>query len=489
MQKLKLGTRMSRLALVQARYIKAQLEKYHPGIEIELVGISTHGDQNQSAPLWQLGEVGVFTKEIDEQLLNGKINFAVHSMKDLGTERPAGLKIAAIPPRELPYDVALFCSDIQDILASGRPLRIGTSAPRRHQLIPPFLQKALPNFKSGLELIALRGNIDTRLKKLKNGELDGIVLAFAGLSRLFEDTETHAFTTELLADLCWMVLPLTACPGAPGQGALAIESLEDRVDIQQILSCLHDPVSAAQITHERAILKAQGGGCHQRFGVTTLAHTELLSPLTLIRGVNLQGAPVDANHVDMPALTGNIWWGSEWNGQLFKSETLSTPFAQTKAVFIANAKACPADLPADTRIWVSGTASWFKLAQQGHWIEGCADGLGFDFIRLLVAKPLLQLPPLPEWAVYTHADAINNWPDMQAYATYRLIPDIQPEALAALQAADTVVWSSPSQYELLKPYVKADVQHACGPGKTVEYLRQAGIHNLIILPFAAPALV
>jgi len=163
--KLRLGTRTSLLAMAQSHEIARALRAAHPDLEIEFVGITTSGDRDTSKPLWQMDTVGIFTREIDEKLLAGEIDFAVHSLKDLGTQRPAGLVTAAIPPRAPPYDVVLFRADIMDILRSGRALNIGTSAPRRNQLVPEFLSRALPQIsgKPKINIQTLRGNVDTRV--------------------------------------------------------------------------------------------------------------------------------------------------------------------------------------------------------------------------------------------------------------------------------------------------------------------------------------
>jgi len=487
--KLKLGTRKSLLAMAQARQIAVALRAAHPNVEIEFVGISTHGDRDQTAPLWQMETVGIFTRDIDEKLLSGDIDFAVHSMKDLGTQRPAGLVTAAIPPRAPPYDITLFRTDIMEILASGRPIKIGTSAPRRHELVPKFLARALPQASSApihIETTPMRGNVDTRLKRLhEDGEraLDGIVLALAGLVRLYADDAARPILGQHLVGLKWMVLPLTHCPGAPGQGALAIEARADRADVIEILRALHDPLTAQQIHSELAVLTQHGGGCHQRFGVTTLQLPNLPSPLTLVRGKDQNGAEVsEMRYASIPDFSGKkIWHGREWNSKIFTTEKLSAYVTDSAAAFIANARAAPDSITRGIRIWTSGTASWFELARRGLWAEGCADSFGFNFIQRLLAEPLLKLPPLTEWNIYTHADAIG-WEGMHLCPTYRLVPNPPPKAMTEIAAADVVIWSSASQYRTLHIHARKDAIHACGPGKTGEYLRAQGVQNLVVLP-------
>lgn len=488
--KLRLGTRKSLLAMAQSRQVVAALQATHPGLEVELVGITTHGDRDQSAPLWQMDTVGIFTRDIDEKLLTGEIDFAVHSMKDLGTQRPGGLTCAAIPPRAPPYDVALFRPEIMEILASGRPIKIGTSAPRRNELVPKFLTRAMPKISSHpiqIETVPLRGNVDTRLKRLHeigDRALDGVLLAFAGLSRLYADEIAQPILEEHLRDLRWMVLPITHCPGAPGQGALAIETRGNHSEVIDILRSLHDPITAAQIQTEMNVLSEHGGGCHQRFGVTTLRLPQMESDLTLVRGSNETGKPVDETcHANPPDFARKkIWHGKNWNSKIFTVEKFASHAQDSVAAFIAHSRALPDHINSTTRLWASGATSWFKLAERGLWIEGCADGFGFDFIRALLAQPVLRLPPLPEWEVYTHADATEGWTDMHACPTYRLIPNPPPEAIAELAAADVIIWSSAHQWRAMHAHARTGAIHACGTGKTAEFLRAHGVKNLVILP-------
>lgn len=476
--------------MAQSRGIAAALHAANPDIDIEFVGINTAGDRDQSAPLWQMDTVGIFTRDIDEKLLAEEIDFAVHSMKDLGTQRPAGLITVAIPERAPPHDVVLFRPEIVDILRTGRAVKIGTSAPRRTELLPNFLSKALPKISETplqIEITSLRGNVDTRLKRLhETGEraLDGVVLAFAGLSRLHADDLARAIIQAHLQGLRWMILPLTVCPGAPGQGALAIEARADNDPVRKILNVLDHASTAVQIATEHHVLREYGGGCHQRFGVVTLSLPNMESPVTLIRGANQKDDDVSETRVqNAPDFTGKkIWQGSEWTRRIFEMQRMTPEKNNFPAVFTANSRALTSNMPHDARLWTSGVRSWFNLAEMGHWVEGCADGFGFDFIRPLLNDPVLSLPPLAEWGVYTHVDAADGWHDMQVAPTYRLVPNPPPECIAEISAADVVVWASGSQFDALYPHVRPDAMHVCGPGKTAQHLREKGVKNLVVLP-------
>ena len=502
---LRLGTRRSALAWVQSSQVAAALRAAHPGLQIEMVGIETRGDRIIDVPLSGIEGKEFFTAEIDAALLEGRVDLTVHSLKDLSLERPAPLLLGAIPRRANPRDIAIFAPDALQRLQSGAGLRIGTASPRRQQLLPGFLQRALPHgTRNAIELVPLRGNVDSRLRRLREPRgserhLDGVVLALAGLTRLFADTVTErqgqALLTELLRDLPLMVLPLTECPAAPGQGALAIECRAGDARTRAVLAALEHAPTRAAIAAERAVLAQHGGGCHQRFGATQLQVPGAGSVL-LLGGVAADGQDITGRRwtpespLPPPPAGLQAWDGSRSTAAaatrtLVDADALTPALAARDAVFLAHSRALPAGgaaALAGKRVWTSGSASWFRLAEQGVWVEGCAEGLGAAFAADLVREPVLRLPALRDWAVLTHAGAEAGWGEGEwagsaVTATYAgadtTLPD--PQALAA---ATHLWWSSVSQFELGRAQVRADAHHACGPGKTYEHLRRAGLAQL-----------
>lgn len=235
-----LGSRGSQLALWQANHIKDKLES-ELGIEVKLEIIKTTGDKITDVPLAALGGTkALFTKEIEEAMLAGKVDLAVHSMKDMPTLLPAGLTIGAVPRREDPRD-ALLTRNGKGFSELPQGAKIGTSSLRR--------EVQLKRRRKDLEIVTLRGNIDTRLRKLDEGQYDAIILAAAGLKRLgWEERITELFDTNIM-------LP------AVGQGALAIETREDDKELLEALGCLRDPDTEAATRAERAFLAKMEGGC------------------------------------------------------------------------------------------------------------------------------------------------------------------------------------------------------------------------------------
>ena len=248
MSKLRIGSRGSQLALWQADHISALLRARGHQVELEI--IHTTGDKITDVPLAMVGTKGgvgkgIFTKEIEEALAAGRVDLAVHSLKDLPTELPPRFEIAAITEREDPRDA--FCSrhysEIKDL---PQRARVGTSSLRR--------QAQLKAIRPDLDMHPLRGNVDTRLRKLEQGEYDAIILASAGLNRLGK--------TELIQQ----IIPAEIMCPAAGQGALGIEIRQGDAGTRDLLAFLNDPNARAATTCERALLNSLGGGCQVPIG-------------------------------------------------------------------------------------------------------------------------------------------------------------------------------------------------------------------------------
>lgn len=256
--KLRLGTRGSELARTQSEGIAQQLRA--AGHEVELVVISTEGDRSTAPSFGSIGALGVFVREIEHALLEDEVDLAVHSFKDLPTESPAGLTIAAIPSRVDAADVLIvrdsaYDRDGAEGLAVREGARIGTSSVRRTAW--------LKHLRPDLDVAPLRGNVPTRVGKLRAGDYDAIVLAAAGLARLDDPNGPLA---DALAGLKTSRLDPQRFVPAPAQGALAVQCREARHDVREALAALDDPASRAAVTIEREALRRAEGGCNTAFG-------------------------------------------------------------------------------------------------------------------------------------------------------------------------------------------------------------------------------
>jgi len=242
--KLRIATRRSNLALVQTRWVGEQLGRHFPGLTVEEVHVQTQGDRIQDRPLAEVGGKGLFVSEVEAVVVRGQADFAVHSLKDVPGDVPLaeGMGILSVPVREDPRDV-LLTVDGTDLGSLKRGAKVGTTSRRR----VVQLQRQRPD----LCFVPLRGNIETRLRKLLEGQCDAIVLAAAGLAR-----------TGVLDETPHSVLPPDICLPAVGQGALAIEGALSDETLRKYLKAIEDPTTRIQITAERAMLQKLEGNCH-----------------------------------------------------------------------------------------------------------------------------------------------------------------------------------------------------------------------------------
>jgi len=277
-ERIVIATRESRLALWQAEHVRGLLQKLYPACRVELLGMTTRGDQILDRPLAKVGGKGLFVKELETALLERRADLAVHSMKDVPMVLPPEFLLAATGPREAPFDA--FVSSRYASLDDMPPgAVIGTSSLRR--------ESQLHANHPHLAVTSLRGNLDTRLRKLDAGEYDAIILAAAGLSRLGLGERIRA------------VLPAEVSLPAAGQGALGIEVLADRPELAAWLAPLDDPATAACVRAERAVSRALAGSCEVPLG----AYAELRAGAIYLRGFV---ALPDGTRIARAELTGAV---------------------------------------------------------------------------------------------------------------------------------------------------------------------------------------
>ena len=287
---LRIATRESPLALWQANFVKDALNQHHPALYVELVPMTTRGDQILDSPLAKVGGKGLFVKAREKAMLDGRADLAVHSMKDVPMEFPEGLGLAVICEREDPAD-AFVSNDYRSLKELPQGARVGTSSFRR--------QCQLKEQRPDLEILDLRGNVGTRLGKLDSGGYDGIILAAAGLIRLdLEDRIRERLAYELS-------LP------AGGQGAVGIECRNDDLETLKLLDCLHHTQTAARVTAERAVNARLEGGCQ----VPIASFAELEGDSLNLRAL-------------VGAVDGSVIYRSERNGSQHDAERLGIEVAE-----------------------------------------------------------------------------------------------------------------------------------------------------------------
>jgi hydroxymethylbilane synthase len=255
-----IATRESPLALWQASFVKAQLEKHHPHLVVSLLGITTTADTMLETPLLQIGGKGLFVKELEEALLDGRADIAVHSMKDVPMELPPGLCLPVMCEREDPRDafVSLQFDSLDDL---PKKALLGTSSLRR--------QSQLASLRPDIEMKYLRGNVNTRLSRLERGDYAAIILAAAGLKRLNLQQYIRSY------------LSLDQSLPAAGQGVLGIECRSDDIETQKFIASLNHTESQLCVTAERAMCQRLGGGCH----VPVAAFADIVDNKIFLRGL------------------------------------------------------------------------------------------------------------------------------------------------------------------------------------------------------------
>ncbi len=275
-QTLRIATRKSQLALWQAEFVAAELQARHPGLQVELVKMITQGDKILDTPLAKVGGKGLFVKELENGLLSETADIAVHSMKDVPVELPDGLHLPVICPREDPRD-AFVSNEFNNFGALPQGAKVGTSSLRR--------QCQIREKRPDLQILDLRGNVNTRLAKLDAGDYDAIILASAGLKRLgMEDRITESLPVDLS-------LP------AIGQGAIGIECRQDDEWVNDLITPLHDIKTATRVQAERAMNLRLHGGCQ----VPIAGYAEIEHGILLLRG--LVGKP-DGSHIIRSEIAG-----------------------------------------------------------------------------------------------------------------------------------------------------------------------------------------
>ena len=280
----RIGSRKSQLALVQTHWVQAELSRHFPDITFEVSTMETQGDKILDVALSKIGDKGLFTQELEDDMLSGDIDFAVHSLKDLPTNLPEGLRLGCVTKREDPADAMVVHEKHKDKMLDTLPegVVIGTSSLRRLAQ----LRHHFPHFK----FKDIRGNVNTRLRKLDEGEYDAIVLAAAGLNRLDMSGRIH------------QILPSEISLHAVGQGALGIECRQGDDDILAILKVLEHEVTAQRCYAERAFLRELEGGCQVPIGVNTTIESDTLTLTGIVASLDGQqlikdevtGSPKDA---------------------------------------------------------------------------------------------------------------------------------------------------------------------------------------------------
>ena len=475
MKTLKIVSRKSPLARIQAQLVAEKISQSSPHIQIQHLYKTTLGDADLNTPLNKMPDIGVFTNDIREDLLSGTADIAVHSWKDLPVELEEGTTILGTLERADMRDMVFLKKESMQ----KKDLVILSSSPRREKNLSNFLPMALP-FETNISFKDVRGNIHTRLRKLIEGQEDALVVAKAAIDRFIE-SKSDEFKNEkeelleMVESLNWMILPLSQNPCAAAQGALAIEARQNDEAVKEIIAKISSQKDFNSVEIERSILKSYGGGCHQKIGVSnqSLKNGNVLT----VKGETEEGREIlersfsaddDDRYFDSVNAE-NFFPKDREEQKFFTREPVSESNERLKSlknqgIYVSRSNTLeePNLIDKSNIIWTSGMDTWKSLARKGYWVNGSSDSLGEN------NSP--EESPFKEthWLKITHKDNLNE--SKELLVTYKLKP---LEISVRLKDCDYFYWMSASSFILaIKQYPEIiNKNHACGLGKTFDIIQ------------------
>ena len=487
----KIGTRGSLLALTQCGQIKDQLEAA-TGDTFELVAIKTQGDIQTTQPLWQMEGNNFFTKELDEALLKGEVDLVVHSYKDLGSIRPEGISLAAVTKRTFAHDILLIKNETIPTIKNRTEFIVGTSSPRRVVNLEKDLAAFLPKGKNVVvKTKMLRGNINTRIQKLRDGDYDAIVLALPGIERLALTPNSMTELTKLLDGINFMILPQSVFPSSASQGALAIETKTIRPDgdtLHKKLALMQDKKTKEEVSRERVAFNEYGGGCHLAVGINVRKLSAEKGEFFLhnhkgeldnkeVSFFQLEGRTLPAFLV--PPKTFN---GHPSNDQLVFKKNIQVTLDPGLHLYITS-RYC-LDAIANTEpatVWAAGTKTMQDLAALGFWVNATADSIGDEEVLNLRASKAISLmvDTNAQMIVLSNDEARSTLTSAEVIACYKreINSEVPKKFSEEIINTEVFYWSSFFQYEAYVNYFPEikDKMHACGIGKTYDLFKAKDI--------------
>ena len=470
--KIRVLSRKSDLAIIQAYEFGEYLKAKNSKIKIEYLTKTTSGDKDLTTPLSEMPSEGVFTNDLRNELINNKCDLIVHSWKDLPIEVGDKTIISLTLKRSDKRDI-LFLK--KDRFHNGDSISILCSSPRRKYNIESFAKNFLPTKYNNINFENIRGNILTRFKKFINSNNDGFIVAKAAIDRILlnqipQFQELKKEINQYIDKCFWTVVPLSINPCSPGQGALAIETKIDAKDLNSILSKINFKNDFDNVESERKILKEYGGGCHQKIGVSFISHKH--GTVVSKRGEDENGKHFESwdlkNNKDNENFSVNVkelYPENLDNYKIFDRKPIYDSKKiisnlKNKCIFISRFSALPdgAKINNNNIIWSSGLKTWKQLASKGIWVNGSSDGLGEEFENDISALTNFS------WVKLTHKDAPNS-KIIKKITTYKLEKldfeiDINEKKYFYWMSSSAFKYTFDKYPELKEKY------HYCGPGNT-----------------------
>jgi hydroxymethylbilane synthase len=462
-------SRGSALARLQTALVERALAAAHPDLSIDCLTRASAGDRDLTSPLWKLPDKGAFTADLSEALRRNEADIVVHSFKDLPIELPPGTRVAGALPRADARDMLLVRKDA--VMEQPAQVSILSSSPRRAWLLNEVLPSLLPWRVAAVEAVAVRGNIETRVRKLVEGGAHGLVVAKAALDRLLgfgpPFGDDAARLRELLAQCHWLVMPRREFPWAPAQGAIAMEIAEGRDDLERLLEPVICSRTTDDVNTERRYLAEAGGGCHQALGAAVV--TKPYGRVVSLRAKGSNGEPdvtrwqLENASREWPRVTADrIWPPPGQPVDVTRRPIDVAPPQRDRGLWVARAEALPAHWQIDphTLVWAAGSQTRRRLVSRGVWVHGSADGLGDE-----------ERPPIDAlanrevtWVRLTHSGV--STPDaLSTYVADAELPDDLPSRSHFYWMSGELFTRAIERWPSIR-----GAWHASGPGRTRETL-------------------
>ena len=478
---IKILSRKSNLAVIQAQQVGQKIQEHFSSIKIEYIEKKTQGDIDLKTPLSQMNSTGVFTDDLRNDLIINKCDLAVHSWKDLPLDLGEDTVLAGSLKRADQRDILFIKKNSQEKIKNSKNIKILSSSPRRIYNLEPFIKDYLPFDLDSIEFENIRGNIPSRFKKFLEGEGDGLVMAKAAIDRLLNNhiVEFHKISVaikESIKQCLWTVTPLSQNPTSPAQGALGIEVLKRNVELIKIIKKISHQKTIDCVKKERQILKNYGGGCHQKIGVSYFfTHFGMMQSKKGETDDGLQFYEWKKNNfnniLDKKAKENQIYPFFLKDHNLFEREYIKDSVKKInkiteRCIWISRSSALPMDSKINTTnvVWTSGIKTWKSLAQRGIWVNGTADGMGENFDNNIDGLTSNS------WVKLTHQSAPKTKIKDVIY-TY-VLKEIPLNK--NIGTKKFFYWMSSSAFKyVLRQYPEIiNGYHACGPGNTYEVIKK-----------------
>ena len=480
--KIRILSRKSDLAVIQAYEFGEYLKFKFPKLEIDYLKRSTSGDNDLTTPLSEMPIEGVFTNDLRNELINNNCDLIIHSWKDLPLDVGNQTEVAITLDRAAPRDLFFIKKNSVKKINEDNSISIFSSSPRRQYNLESFVKNYLPFKIENIKFEDIRGNILTRFKKFLDENVDGFVVAKAAIDRLlkadknhFPDLRNNLFS--YISECLWSVIPLSVNPSSPGQGALAVEIRSVDTDLKKLLYEINNEADYENVILERKELQKYGGGCHQKIGVSFL--NTHFGKLKYSKGENENGAAfyektIYKNHnlSSVKAKSFDEIFPAELSDYNFfnrveiENSNKKLSELKDKCIWISRQSALPKNTNIDLSniIWVSGLETWKNIAKRGIWVNGSSDGLGEDI------ESNIQYLTQNEWIKLTHLDAPIS-KIKKVMFTYKLEKN---NIAYNLENKNFFYWMSSSafKYALSKYPNIRDKFHFCGPGNTYNEIKK-----------------